>query len=304
VNVTAVEPQSAGFVRVHPCDADPPRTSTLNFAAGQTVANTTIAALNDGGQLCVWTSARTDLLVDVTGWLGPTGTQQFTPIGPERAVDTRVGRGGTRLGPRGVLEVDLAGRVPAGTTAVALNVTSDRAAEPGYLTVYPCGALPDTSTVNHLAGLPRPNNTVVGLSSGRFCIYSFASTDVIVDLTGAFGMSGFRYLPTPPERVLDTRRTRPPIPAGGAVGFSVDAAALGGRQPAAAFVNVTATEHRAPGYVTTYDCGTVPEASTLNQRVGEDVANGANVPLGGLQSCAWMFGGGHLVVDVNGWWVP
>jgi hypothetical protein len=78
---------------------------------------------------------------------------------------------------------------------------------------------------------------------------------------------------------------------------------LGADQPAAAFVNVTAADHLAPGYVTTYDCVVRRETSTLNQQVGQVAANGANVPLAGVQSCAWLYGGGHLIVDLNGWWV-
>jgi len=42
----------------------------------------------------------------------------------------------------------------------------------------------------------------------------------------------------------------------------------------------------------------------VNQRVGQAVANGAIVPLDQLRSCAWTFGGGDLIVDLNGWWVP
>ena len=80
-----------------------PDTSTVNFVGGQTVANNTIAALSGAGQLCVWTYAETDILVDITGWLGPGGTSRFTPIGPTRVVDTRSGVGGNRLGPGATL---------------------------------------------------------------------------------------------------------------------------------------------------------------------------------------------------------
>ena len=59
-----------------------------------------------------------------------------------------------------------------------------------------------------------------------------------------------------------------------------------------------------PAYVTTYDCVTRGDTSTLNQQVGQATANGAIVPLDGLRSCAWTSGGGDLIVDLNGWWVP
>ena len=85
-----------------------------------------------------------------------------------------------------------------------------------YLTVFPCGPLPPTSTVNYAAGEVRPNNAIVGLAGGRVCVYSDAATDVLLDLTGAFGPTGLSYKPTAPTRLLDTRRTAP-LPAGGQV---------------------------------------------------------------------------------------
>ena len=303
-SIVAVNPSAPGYLTAYPCSAGLPDTSTVNYVDRQTVANNTIAALSGAGQLCVWTYAETDILVDITGWLGPGGTSRLTPAGPSRVVDTRSGVGGNRLGPGATLQVDLNGVVPAGTTAVALNATAVGASEPAFLTVFPCGPLPDTSTVNYIAGEARPNNTIVGLSGGKFCVYSYASTDVLIDLVGSFGSTGYSYKPTAPTRVIDTRQYRPPLVAGEAIVYSVSAPALGGPQPGAAFVNVTAANHTVPGYVTTYDCGVRRNTSTLNQQVGQATANGAIVPLAGLQSCAWMYGGGDLIVDLNGWWVP
>ena len=304
VNVAAVNPSAAGFVTVYPCSASVPDTSTLNFVAGQTVANTTIAALSSAGQLCVWTYSETDILVDITGWLSPSGTSRLTPIGPTRVTDTRSGIGGVRLAAGQTLAVDFNGVVPGGSNAVAVNVTAVNAAAPGYLTVFPCSdARPNTSTVNFVGNEARPNNTIVGLSAGRICIFSDAATDVLVDLLGSFGAGGLAYLPTPPVRVLDTRRSGTLGP-GVAVAYSVSAAGLGGQVPGAAYVNVTAANHVAPGYVTTYDCVTRRDTSTLNQQVGQATANGAIVPLSALQSCGWTYGGGDLIVDLNGWWVP
>ena len=80
--------------------------------------------------------------------------------------------------------------------------------------------------------------------------------------------------------------------------------ALGAFDAEAAFVNVTAVDHRLAGYVTTFDCVTRRLTSTVNPIVGEVNANGASVPLRiGLDSCAYTMAGGNLVVDLNGWWV-
>jgi hypothetical protein len=304
LTITAVNPSAAGFVTVFPCSANAPDTSTLNFAAGQTVANTTMAALSGAGRVCVRTSADADILVDITGWLSPNGAARLTPVGPVRVVDTRSGVGGGRVGGGGTLTVDVGASVAAGSSAVALNVTAVNASAAGFVTVFPCGAgRPDTSTVNFVAGEARPNNTVVGVSGGRVCVFSSTDVDVLVDVVGSFGASGLNFLPTPPVRVLDTRAGVTPV-AGATVTYDVGGTGLGGRIPGAASVNVTAANHQVDGFVTTFDCVTRGDTSTLNQRVGAAVANGAVVPLSGLQSCAWTSGGGDVIVDVNGWWVP
>jgi len=304
LNIVAVDPSGPGYITTYPCSRERPTTSTVNYATGQNVANNTIAALSPSGQLCIWTYDETDVIVDVTGWLGSAGDSKFTSAGPVRVTDTRSGIGGTRLAAGDTLEVDFSRVVPTGSSAVALNVTATGASASAYLTVYPCGQrLPETSTVNYVAGEDRPNNTIVGLGNGRVCIYSYAATDVLVDLVGDLGPTGLSYKPTAPVRVLDTR-SGAPVPAGVSLAYNTIAPALETDVAEAAFVNVTAVDHVVPGYVTTFDCVVRRETSTVNQRVGQVSANGAIVPLQpNGDTCAWMYGGGHLVVDLNGWWV-
>jgi hypothetical protein len=64
VSVVAVNPDKAGFVTVRPCDA-PAGTSTLNYVAGDTVANTATVGLDGQRRLCVTSSAATDVVVDL-----------------------------------------------------------------------------------------------------------------------------------------------------------------------------------------------------------------------------------------------
>src|SRR5690606_38519915 len=63
VSVTAVTPDGAGFATLYPCDGDPEQASTLNYLAGQYVPNGAIAQLSDDGELCVFTSAESHLLL-------------------------------------------------------------------------------------------------------------------------------------------------------------------------------------------------------------------------------------------------
>ena len=75
--------------------------------------------------------------------------------------------------------------------------------------------------------------------------------------------------------------------------------------PRSASVNVTALDQPAAGFVTTFDCVTLRETSTLNPGPGAVTANGAIVPITtGDRSCLLSSSGGNLIVDLNGWWVP
>ena len=69
VNVVAVGPAAAGFLTLYPCGSSRPEASTLNFAAGQTVANGATIRLGSSGSICVFSDQETDLIVDVTGYI-------------------------------------------------------------------------------------------------------------------------------------------------------------------------------------------------------------------------------------------
>lgn len=305
-NVTLVSPDAPGFATVYPCTAQVPDVSVLNHLTGQTVANNTIAALSAAGELCVYTSAGADVLVDVTGWLGPSGSSRLVPLGPSRVVDTRSALGGTRRVAAGsTTRFDLSAALPPRSTAIALNLTAVTPSQAGFLTAFPCErGRPDTSSVNFAAGETRPNNAVVATGDGSICVYADTSTDLLIDVTGAFGPNGLGLVPVDPVRLLDTRRTTL-VPAAGVRSFSTLGSQLSPLTPRSASVNVTALDQPAAGFVSTFDCTTLRDTSTLNPTPGSVSANGAIVPLGdGDRSCLMSSSGGNLIVDLTGWWVP
>ena len=99
--------------------------------------------------------------------------------------------------------------MPAGATAVAVNLTSATPAADGFLTGYACGpSRPHVSSANYTRGGARGAFAVVPLSAERtFCVYSSAESDLVVDLQGAFVPEGARLTTREPERLLDTRRS-------------------------------------------------------------------------------------------------
>ncbi|HWL43369.1 MAG TPA: hypothetical protein VNQ73_10535 [Ilumatobacter sp.] len=301
LNITAVDPADAGYLSAVPCGVDRPTTSSVNYAAHQTVANTTIATLGADGSVCVFSRAATHVVVDVTGWLHPSAAGGLTPVAPQRLADTRATG---RLAGGAVLEVDVPDDAPPGISGMAVNLTAANPDAAGHLTAYPCEApRPATSSVNYLAGEVRANNAIVATPGGRLCVYTHTATDVIVDLSAYVTSGGLRFQPTTPVRIGDTR-TEPagPLGAGHARAFAVPAAP--GGVPRAASLNLVAVDHTEAGYLTAYDCGAVPHTSTLNQAAGEVVANGAVVGIGrGGTFCVRTLRGGNVVADLAGWWV-
>jgi hypothetical protein len=80
VSVAAVDAAGAGFLTVHPDGEPRPNSSSLNTSAGGTVANQVVAKLGADGRFVVFSSVRTDLIVDVVGWL-PVGSD-FAAVTP------------------------------------------------------------------------------------------------------------------------------------------------------------------------------------------------------------------------------
>jgi hypothetical protein len=169
---------------VFPCGTPVPDTSNLNYAAGQTIANTVLARLGVGGLVCVYTSAAAGLLVDVNASV-PLGSG-LAAVDPFRLHDTRNGAGALAAG--SITQVVVAGRggVAAGATTAVLNVTVISAQEPGFATVFPCGAaVPQASNLNFDTGDTIPNAVVAKIGEGgAICVYTSAAAGLLVDVNG------------------------------------------------------------------------------------------------------------------------
>jgi len=71
INVTVDRPETSGFLTIHPAGIPLPRTSTLNFPAGLTIANTAIVPVGANGQISIYNlRGRTNVIIDVLAWFG------------------------------------------------------------------------------------------------------------------------------------------------------------------------------------------------------------------------------------------
>ena len=236
----------------------------------------------------------------------------LSALTPARILNTRSGvgvRAGRVVNQSVELQVTGSGGVPSsGVSSVSMNVTvTDTSAGDagGYVTVYPCGALPEASNLNFIAGQTIPNAVITPVSaSGKVCFYVFGGAHLIADVNG-WSAPGSGFTPVNPARVLNTR--------GGSrvVNSSTELQVTGvGAIPSsgvgAVSLNVTVTTTTAGdagGYVTVYPCGTLPEASNLNFVAGQTIPNAVITPVSASgKVCFYVYGGAHLIADINGWY--
>ncbi len=67
INVTTTGSTERGFITIYPC-ATQPGVSTLNFTAGQTIANAAITPLSPTGTICIASNVTTNVIIDINGW--------------------------------------------------------------------------------------------------------------------------------------------------------------------------------------------------------------------------------------------
>ncbi len=148
------------------------------------------------------------MTLGATGGIGLVNAQSggsgagYTAVTPCRLVDTRAGDNnvGDRATPfasgesdtfaaRGAQGQCSAAQLPPSATALALNVTALRASEQTFLTFWPEGARPNSSSLNPSPGAPpTPNAVITQLGAGgSFDVYNEAgNVGLIVDVVGYF----------------------------------------------------------------------------------------------------------------------
>ncbi len=177
-----------------------PLVSTLNDPNGGLVANAAIVPAGTNGDIDVFVTDGTDVIIDINGYFAPPGNAgalNLYPLTPCRVADTRSYGGFTgTLGPptmsggsaRDFPMLSSACGIPNGAQAYSLNMTVWPSAPVGFLTVWPAGqAFPTVSTLNAPSGQPVANAAIVPAgSSGDIDIYVSNTTDLFFDINGYF----------------------------------------------------------------------------------------------------------------------
>lgn len=278
-------------------------------------------AFADPGQIGMGMLA--DMGYAVPAYGGAKYTSAATPV---RLLDTRSGVGAATaaVGPGGLIDLQITGRggVPAGATAVVLNVTGVRPTATTDIRVYPTPVtatpVPTISNLNLVAGVNRANLVTVPIgNNGRVRLRNTGgSVNLLADLAGFYApaaASSFTAL-TEPKRILDTRSAigttrRTAVPGGTSVDLKVTG--VGGVPIGATAVAMTVTGVSASNgtFVTVYPkpvdpAQAPPTASNINLSKGSTVPNVVIVrpDANGIVRLRHDSGTLHLLADVAGYY--
>ena len=181
-----------GYLSAWPTGQSQPVVSTLNDQTGTIVANAAIVPAGTGGDISVYSTNDTQLLIDINGYFAPAGPGGLSlyAVAPCRVIDTRhVGSGqpfsGTLNPP-----VDVVGSFcgpPATALAYVFNATVVPTGALGYLTLWPDGTTqPVVSTLNAFDGALTNNMAIVPTNNGKVDAYANGLTQLILDISSYF----------------------------------------------------------------------------------------------------------------------
>jgi YVTN family beta-propeller protein len=192
LNFSVVPHGGLGYMTVWPTGQPRPLVSTLNDVPGTIIANAAIVPAGTSGDVSVYPSNDTDVIIDINGYfaLAGTGGLSLYPVAPCRVIDTRkVGSGqpfsGTLSPPVDV--ANSACQPPVAAQAYVFNATVVPTGGLGYLTLWPDGqSKPLVSTLNALDGSITNNMAIVPSTNGKVDAFASGITQLILDISSYF----------------------------------------------------------------------------------------------------------------------
>ena len=188
MNFTAVPHGPLGFLTVWPSDQQQPYVSTLNAYSGGAVANAAIVPAANNGDISVYVSDDSDLVIDVNGYFvleGPNPLSLYT-VTPCRVLDTRDGAGAFS----GELTVNVKGSpcsVPTAAQAYIFNATIVPGGPLGYLSLWANSQQqPYVSSLNAYDGAVTSNMAIVPTVNGLIDAFASDPTNLLLDITSYF----------------------------------------------------------------------------------------------------------------------
>jgi hypothetical protein len=214
LNVTVTNTQGPGFISIYPTGTSQPTVSTLNYVAGQTVANAAVVPIGSvgaGGAVTVVAGVSgADLIIDVNGYYGaPAASENDVFLGFSAGNDAMAGIGNVGLGSltlelltsgshntavgRDALHGDTSGSQNTGVGSFALfaNQSGIDNAALGYLALSSCANCSSNTGLGWQALVNNTNgffNTAVG-GNALFNITSGSDSNIAIGYAAALNLT-------------------------------------------------------------------------------------------------------------------
>ncbi len=191
LNITVVPTQPLSYLTVWPAGQAQPLVSTLNANTGAVTANAAIVPAGTAGDISVYTTGSTDLIIDVNGYFAapdPNAGLSFYKVPPCRIVDTRNPAGAAPISGTNTFNAAASScYTPAGAQSLVLNATVVPPAPLAYLTLWPAGQTqPVVSTLNAFDATVSSNLALVPDTAGAVSAFAASATQLILDISGYF----------------------------------------------------------------------------------------------------------------------
>jgi hypothetical protein len=190
LNFTSVPNGPLGFLTTWPAGQTQPLVSTLNAPTGTVTANAAVVPAGTNGDVSVFVTNNTDLVIDINGYFAPlvAGGLSLFNVPPCRVIDTRNPSGTAPF--NGSVDVNVALSDCGATTsarAFVLNATVVPPGPLGFLTLWPQGASkPLVSTLNASDGAVTSNMAIVPTNNGSVSAFGSNPTHLVLDISGYF----------------------------------------------------------------------------------------------------------------------
>jgi hypothetical protein len=179
-----------GFMTAWPAGQSKPLVASLNDPTGTVLANAVVVPAGANGEVNVFTTDATDLVIDINGYFappGPGGLSLYTAT-PCRVLDSRLPAGTLPFNTTQDVSVTASPcGVPATAQAFVFNATVVPPGFLGYITMWPQGQTqPLAATLNAYDGAVTNNMAIVPTTTGSISVFPSDPTHLVLDIFGYF----------------------------------------------------------------------------------------------------------------------
>jgi hypothetical protein len=179
-----------GLMTAWPDGQPQPLVASLNDPTGTVLANAVVVPAGANGDVNVFTTDATDLVIDINGYFapqGPGGLSLYTVL-PCRVLDSRLPAGTPPFSTTQDVNVTASPcGIPATAKAFVFNATVVPPGFLGYITMWPQGQTqPLAATLNAYDGAVTNNMAIMPTTTGLISVFPSAATHLVLDIFGYF----------------------------------------------------------------------------------------------------------------------